>query len=223
MKLKEYAIIISNGLIDSIIPQEELSNININDFDIIDCSNRYIMPGLIDLHSDVIENIIVPRKGVIFDVGLALHEIDHQLICQGITTMYHSISIANSTICNRKRTLSVEQMIEIGDSISKYDTELLVNHRFHARFELNTLEAFDDIYSRMEKDVIHEFSFMNHTPGQGQYTSLETFKIEIKKQYGDISNSQISQIISECQNKPLLTEDKIEKLIKLAKGDLFAY
>ena len=86
--------------------------------EIIDCTGKFIMPGLIDIHSDVVENIIVPRKGIIFSNYTALSEVDKELASQGITTMYHSISIANSTICNRKRTLSVKQMIAIVSSVT---------------------------------------------------------------------------------------------------------
>ena len=131
--------------------------------------------------------------------------------------MYHSISIANSTICNRKRTLSVKQMIDIGDDIFKYHKEMLINHRFHARLELNTIEAYSPILERLKNGVIHELSLMNHTPGQGQYSSLEVFKVEIRKQYGDISPKKVNEIICECQNKPLLSQCQIQNLLKTAQ------
>lgn len=136
--LENSVLRIKSGYIDKIVDCNE----NIEYGEVIDCAGKFIMPGLIDIHSDVVENIIVPRKGIVFNNYTALSEVDKELASQGITTMYHSISIANSTICNRKRTLSVKQMIDIGDDIFKYHKEMLINHRFHARLELNTIEAY---------------------------------------------------------------------------------
>lgn len=211
--LENSVLRIKLGYIDKIVNCNE----DIEYGEIIDCTGKFIMPGLIDIHSDVIENIIVPRKGIIFNNYMALSEVDKELASQGITTMYHSISIANSTICNRKRTLSVKQMIAIGDDILKHSKEMLINHRFHARLELNTIEAYSPILERLENGLIHELSLMNHTPGQGQYSSLEVFKIEIKKQYGDISTERVKEIVCECQNKPLLSKYQIQNLLKTAR------
>ena len=210
--LENSVLRIKAGYIDRIADCNE----NIEYGSVVDCAGNFIMPGLIDIHSDVIENIIVPRKGIVFSNYTALSEIDKELASQGITTMYHSISIANSTICNRKRTLSVNQMIAIGDDILKYYSSLLIRHRFHARLELNTIEAYSSILKRLKNGVINELSLMNHTPGQGQYSNLDVFKDEIRKQYGDISPERINEIICECQNKPLLSQYQIKELLETA-------
>lgn len=204
-------IIIENHRIKEIVDKTKF-NCN-HSTEIIDCKGCYIMPGIIDIHSDVIENIIVPRKGIIFDTDLALNDVDQNLISQGITTIYHSISIANSTICNKKRTLSVDKMLSIGDSVSKLKNSLLINHKFHARLELNTIEAYNKIQYQLENGIIDELSFMNHAPGQGQYTNLDAFKKEIIKQYGNLSETDMGDIIKTCQKKEILSEEKINTLI----------
>ena len=213
--LENYVLRIKNGYIDKIVS----SDTDIEYGELINCNGNYIMPGFIDIHSDMIENVIVPRKGIVFNNYIALVEVDKELASQGITTMYHSISVANSTICNRKRTLSVEQMLAIGDDIALYGKELLINHRFHARLELNTTEAYSQIVERLKNGIIQELSLMNHTPGQGQYSSLEVFKNEIRKQYGDISSERMNEIILECQNKPLITQQQIQELLEIARNN----
>jgi alpha-D-ribose 1-methylphosphonate 5-triphosphate diphosphatase PhnM len=42
----------------------------INSKNTIDCNGKYILPGLIDIHNDSIEDLIVPPKGVIFDYNV---------------------------------------------------------------------------------------------------------------------------------------------------------
>ena len=89
--LENSVLRIKSGYIDKIVDCNE----NIEYGEVIDCAGKFIMPGLIDIHSDVVENIIVPRKGIVFNNYTALSEVDKELASQGITTMYHSISIAN--------------------------------------------------------------------------------------------------------------------------------
>ena len=208
--LKGYSLIIKNGKIEEIVPEI------IESENMVDCREKYILPELIDIHCDIIENHIVPRKGIVFDYAQALRQTDRQLIGQGITTIYHSISVANSTICNRNRTLSVENMLKIGDIVCNLAPNLLIHHYSHIRFELNTIEAYDEIYNRVKGRKVHELSFMNHAPGQGQYTNLESFKNEIKKQYGNITDKKANQIIEKCKNKPILDKPRTDRLIKLA-------
>ena len=118
--LENKAIVISNGDIENII-DEKLAKRH-GDV-LINCNGDYILPGLIDIHSDVIEKLIVPRKGVIFDNLIALNEIDRELMAQGITTIYHSISIAESTVCNNKRTLKLDNMFNLCDQINDYNKD----------------------------------------------------------------------------------------------------
>ena len=157
--LQGYAVVLCGEKIEDIVSIEKISHLEgISEH--IDCSGLYIIPGLIDIHSDMVETIIVPRKGLVFSNEIALYEADRQLIGLGITTIFHSISIAKSTSCNRERTLSVPQMIGIGDAINQYDAQMLIHHRFHTRLELNTIEAFESILNRIKSNQIHELSLM---------------------------------------------------------------
>lgn len=204
-----YDLYIDNGKIIDICKHLSMSK---SICDIIDCKDAYIMPGLIDLHCDTLESIIVPRKGIQFNIAYSLLQSDRQYISQGITTMYHSISVANSTIVNRKRTLTVSNQLEIGKTI-KQTKDLLINHKYHARFELNTIEAYNPILNMLYNKEIDELSFMDHTPGQGQYRDLEMFKKEIDKQYGYLSETKKSKVIADCISKPKLSTKQIDCLI----------
>ena len=59
--LENSVLRIKSGYIDKIVDCNE----NIEYGEVIDCAGKFIMPGLIDIHSDVVENIIVPRKGIV--------------------------------------------------------------------------------------------------------------------------------------------------------------
>lgn len=211
--ITNHAIVISNNIIEDIIDERFSQSYNAN---LINCNGDYIFPGLIDIHSDVIEKTIVPRKSVIFDSEIALKEIDRELMMQGITTIYHSISIAESTICNNKRTLQLDDMFKLCELIKEHSDDLLINHKFHARYELNSISAFDYINNALSSGKIHELSFMDHTPGQGQYKNIDVFKKVITQQYGSVSDKRKNEIINICKNKPKLDSTRINELIHKA-------
>lgn len=208
--IRDSAVIIKDTTITDIIPNKQLSH------DVVkyDCKNRFIMPDLIDTHCDCIETQIVPRKGIIFDFESALMQFDKQLLGNGITTMYHSISIANSTIVNKRRTLSVELQLKIGEMIHSIKDFLIIAHKFHARLEMNTVEAVDTIMRLINDKCIDELSFMDHTPGQGQYRNLSMFKVEIEKQYGLLNETKKQQIISQCSSKNKISKKQKMSLIE---------
>lgn len=85
--LQGHAVVLCGEKIEDIVPVEQTPHLeDISEY--IDCSGLYIIPGLIDIHSDMVENIIVPRKGLVFSNEIALHEADRQLIGHGITTIF---------------------------------------------------------------------------------------------------------------------------------------
>ena len=159
----------------------------------------------------------MPRKGVKFDLKLAINQIDLQLATQGITTMFHSLTMANSTICNNVRTIKPDDIFTLSKIIKKTN-ELLIRHKIHIRLELNTLDIYDSLIFYLNNNLIDELSFMDHTPGQGQYKDLSQFRKVIIQQYGNITLSEQDKIIEICSSKEKLNLDKINYLIQVANN-----
>ena len=195
--------------------QDEKKLFNYRDEKLIDAKGGYILPGLIDIHSDIIKKIIVPRKGLVFDYTLALMQVDRMLINQGVTTVYHALSFADSTVFNQNSTLSISNMAGIAVAINK-TPKLLINHKFHARLELSSVNAVEILLEMMQNNEVHELSFMNHAPGQGQYTDVESFKREVAIRNAGISEKEKNEIVQICQSKRKITDDRIQELINLA-------
>ena len=71
-------------------------DIDIKNSRVIDVKGRYILPGIIDIHSDMIENLLQPRSTALMDYSMGLEEAEKQLAACGITTIYHSVSMYRS-------------------------------------------------------------------------------------------------------------------------------
>jgi alpha-D-ribose 1-methylphosphonate 5-triphosphate diphosphatase len=82
-------LVIRDGIIESI------QNNNFIGATIIDFGNSYIIPGLIDIHCDVIEKDVEIRPDVYVPDKQAVHYADIRYASAGITTMYHGISFGH--------------------------------------------------------------------------------------------------------------------------------
>ncbi|MBD1379474.1 amidohydrolase family protein [Metabacillus arenae] len=53
----------------------------------------WLLPGLVDSHSDAIEMEMEPRPSSTFPIEVSFYELEKKLIGKGITTIYHSLSL----------------------------------------------------------------------------------------------------------------------------------
>ena len=80
----------------------------------------------------------------------------------------------------------------------------LIRHRFHARLEIDHLEEVGRLKQYMKEKKVHLISFMDHTPGQGQYADLKIYRDTIKSYNHHLSNEDIDQMIVKHKNKKRL-------------------
>lgn len=132
-----------------------------------------LLPGLIDLHSDAIETAIQPRPGARFPIPLALRELDKSIVGCGITTMFHCISFSDGQEDSlRFHTMSAA----LAKEINLQAPDLRAKTRVHLRFEMTEKENAALIEKLIREGQINFFSIMDHTPGQGQFVELDTFR-----------------------------------------------
>lgn len=139
----------------------------------VDIRGGLILPGLVDLHSDVLEKCIEMRPGVLFDSAFALAALDRRLAASGISTFCHAISFADNELGLRspRRAETLVRLIKAFDDSGQSS----VRHRVHGRFEIGSDEA-RGIFENLLRDGFFDIvSIMDHTPGQGQFRSFEAF------------------------------------------------
>lgn len=185
---------------------------------VIDAHGRFVTPGFIDIHSDRIEQFILPRPTARFDFELALKECERELLHQGITTMYHSMSLFKDERFGTSplRTLSsVREMAQLIRDI--HERFHLLHHRLHLRVEIDNLEAYDIAKDMIEQGLIHEISFMDHSPGQGQYKDLAIYRQTLAKYQGcETEEYDFESFLAEEETKETLSFSQLQELCKLA-------
>ncbi|BAC12929.1 phosphonate metabolism protein [Oceanobacillus iheyensis HTE831] len=212
--LTDHAVVIEGDRIKDVITEEEA--IQLSNVEFINANGGFISPGFIDIHSDYIESIVSPRPTSMMDMDISLREAEKILISHGITTMFHSLSFYKKDLFTHKPIRNPENVQRLVEAIHEtHDRPHLIRHRLHARFELDNIEQIEQLVENIENDKVHLLSFMDHTPGQGQYRDLEVFSKTLKG-YRNLSDDEVNVIILERKSREQMTLEKIAEVAKIA-------
>ena len=147
-----------------------------------DWQGDYLLPGMVELHTDNLEKHLMPRPKVNWPVLPAILAHDAQIAAAGITTVLDAISVGDIDVDSvRMQTLhSCSQ----GLHDAKAAALLRVDHFLHMRLELAEPELFSMFAPFLHDDRVKLVSLMDHTPGQRQWTDLTHYRVYVTGKRG---------------------------------------
>ncbi|PMR74345.1 alpha-D-ribose 1-methylphosphonate 5-triphosphate diphosphatase [Billgrantia endophytica] len=158
----------------------------------VDCGGDYLLPGLIELHTDNMEKYFQPRPKVAWPARQAALAHDAQMAASGITTVFDSLSIGTIDM-NSMREGALHGMHDAMLDIQAHGMAR-VDHRLHLRCEVchpATLETFQRL---VDSPLLGLVSLMDHAPGQRQFISLDAYRTYYQGKYG-FSDEEITTFI----------------------------
>lgn len=177
----------------------------------------YLLPGLIELHTDNLEQCISPRPKVRFPFDAAALYHDRELASAGITTVCDAIAVGDVTPTSIRLT-QFEPMIRAIEQ-GQEQGRFAVDHRLHLRCELVYEHAYDVTEQYADHPLLSLISLMDHTPGQRQFADIEKYKQYYMGKHG-ISAAEMDAFIQDriaaqgnhadrnCQNLVQLSRTK---------------
>jgi alpha-D-ribose 1-methylphosphonate 5-triphosphate diphosphatase len=139
--------------------------------EIVDLGEHDLLPGLIDLHSDCWHHRANPRPSTSFALDETLVMLDTEVVSWGITTQFVCVAVQDDAAKGR----TVEQAAQAAHIVEKVRDQLLADHRVHLRVEA-TSERLDVAAELAALDCVSLLSYMDHTPGQGQFRREEDWR-----------------------------------------------
>jgi alpha-D-ribose 1-methylphosphonate 5-triphosphate diphosphatase len=140
----------------------------------LDMDGDFLIPGLIDLHTDNLERQVQPRSNARWPSRSAMLAHDAQCAAAGVTTVLDALCIGDLGF-DRERIKTFQDGVVDLDALG--DTGLLKSEHFlHLRCEVparDVLALFDPVASNKRVRMI---SLMDHSPGVGQYANMEFYR-----------------------------------------------
>ncbi|MDP6389683.1 MAG: alpha-D-ribose 1-methylphosphonate 5-triphosphate diphosphatase [Alphaproteobacteria bacterium] len=191
----------------------------------LDFEGDYLLPGLVEMHTDNVEKHFVPRPGIMWPAPMAsLNAHDTQIAGAGITTVLNAVAVGDYRDRGIRPHILKSSIEAIGEG---YNEGLLrAEHFLHLRCEVSDPTVLDTLAEHIDDPLVVLLSVMDHTPGQRQWRDLaklhrhnrdqnwsdEDFRafvdkrLEYQKAYSDKNRSAIAEL---CRTRglPLASHD----------------
>ena len=141
----------------------------------LDLEGDYLLPGLVEIHTDNFERHLMPRPKVQWPELPALLAHDAEIAAAGITTVFDALGVGEADTESLRGSAWHGVLSTLNLCADK--GLLRADHHIHVRCELpapNTIELFAPFVDSPKLSLI---SLMDHTPGQRQWENLDHAKV----------------------------------------------
>ena len=160
----------------------------------LDGEGGWLLPGLIELHTDNLDKFFTPRPKVDWPAHSAMSSHDALMVASGITTVLDAVALGDVRD-GGDRLENLEKMINaVMDSQARGVNR--AEHRLHLRCELphhTTLPLFQQL---IEREGVSLVSLMDHSPGQRQFSNLVKYREYYQGKYS-LSDAEMNSYEAE--------------------------
>ena len=138
-----------------------------------DMGGDFLIPGLVELHTDHLEGHYAPRPKVRWNPLAAVLAHDAQVATAGITTVFDALRVG----LDEDSDMTAPEMRKLADAIEDgvSNDRLRADHFIHLRCEVSAPDCLEG-FAYFDKDErVRLASLMDHAPGQRQFVNLETY------------------------------------------------
>lgn len=159
----------------------------------IDLDGDYLIPGLVELHTDNLEKHFTPRPGVKWPQTPAIFAHDAVIASAGITTVFNAV--ATGDVLNRSGR--VERFEQMTDAIRHAAASGLTRaeHLLHIRCELAYEPTLENLEAIIDEPLLRLVSVMDHSPGQRQFSNIDKYREYYQGKY-HLSEEEIEGLIA---------------------------
>ncbi|MBE7567203.1 MULTISPECIES: alpha-D-ribose 1-methylphosphonate 5-triphosphate diphosphatase [Acidithiobacillus] len=162
-----------------------------------DGQGDWLLPGLVDVHTDNLERQVQPRSNVRWPSRSAFLAHDSQCAAAGITTVADALCVGDAGFESQRIQTLRDAVVDL--TFLNEQGLLRSDHVLHLRCELPTPNMQQLFETAMAQAPVHMISIMDHTPGVGQHANLDKFR---EGRRGDgYSEAELDQMIVEAQQR----------------------
>ena len=181
----------------------------------IDLDGDYLIPGVVDVHTDNLERQVLPRSLARWPSRSAMVAHDAQCAAAGVTTILDAL-------CLGDLGFDTGRIQTFWDGVADLDaltpTGLLKSqHYLHLRCEIPALDMLNCFDSVADHPLVRLISLMDHSPGVGQYANLEFYR-NLRRR-GGLDEAAVDRRIAELQEqRARVREPNRQSLLDRVRG-----
>jgi alpha-D-ribose 1-methylphosphonate 5-triphosphate diphosphatase len=181
-----------------------------------DWGGDYLLPGLVELHTDNLEKQLEPRPGVRWPALPALLIHDALISSAGITTVLDAMGVGDFDE-NSIRAQGLEAATQALQHARKLGL-LRAEHLLHMRCELACDNMLEVVTPFLEDPSVRLVSMMDHTPGQRQWMDIERFRVYTQRNQR-WSDEYLAEVVSERQQMQVRNAERNRRgLLELCRS-----
>jgi alpha-D-ribose 1-methylphosphonate 5-triphosphate diphosphatase len=191
----------------------------------VDLDGDFLIPGLVELHTDNVERHIMPRPAAPWPVAAAVVAHDREVASAGITTVFDSISVGEIHSRAGRAGMLADLCDEVDSRARRGD--FTVDHFIHLRCELSYGD-FEPIFAPLiDHERVGLVSLMDHTPGQRQFRDTSVYARYYQNKFA-MSDDELAafiearrsdQVLYSRANRDLVVKAARERTIPIASHD----
>ena len=159
-----------------------------------DWEGDWLLPGLVELHTDNLEKHLSPRPGVLWNAHSAMTVHDAQCAAAGITTVLDSVVVGD---LDEGGPRTQTQHTSIAALHQCRDEGLMrVDHWLHLRCEVSAPDILESFNQYIDDPLLRLVSVMDHTPGQRQWRDMKSYR-RYTERNGHYSNAEFEAMIAQ--------------------------
>ncbi|GAK70528.1 phosphonate metabolism protein PhnM [Agrobacterium rubi TR3 = NBRC 13261] len=190
-----------------------------------DMEGDFLIPGLVELHTDHLEQHYSPRPGVTWNKIAAIQAHDAQVASSGITTVFDCLRLGS----DEDGGFAKGEMRDMADAIERAQSEnrLRADHLLHLRCEVAASDVLDHFEDFENDPKVKLISLMDHSPGQRQFQTMEQYIMFYQKKRGlsdEVFKAFVDRRVSaskkySAQHRDVLAARCAERGITIASHD----
>ena len=160
-----------------------------------DMDGDYLIPGIVDTHTDNLERQVQPRALARWPSRSAMVAHDAQCAAAGVTTVFDALCLGDLGFDKERIRTFRDGVVDL-DALN--DAELLkAEHFLHLRCEVPALDMLALFDTVADHALVRMVSLMDHSPGVGQYANLDFYRSLRRR--GGLDDAHIERRILELQ------------------------
>lgn len=163
----------------------------------VDLDGDYLIPGVVDLHTDNLERQVQPRSLARWPSRSAMVAHDAQCAAAGVTTVLDALCLGDLGF-DKERIRTFKDGVTDLDALTAAAL-LKAEHFLHLRCEVPALDMLQLFDSVADHPLARIVSLMDHSPGVGQYADIDFYRALRRR--GGLDDAYIERRIRELQDQ----------------------